>query len=372
MPTRELNVQQYLCSGKSLEDLTNELGIRTTLHPELPLVILNYDQIESPKTHPIVRECRALTLNSTDWSVVARSFPRFFNWGEVHEEMSFFDFSDFIVQSKEDGSLSLLYWFDGHWRVNTRGSFANDDMQFQTFSWREGICRAIGVADLDELDSSLDRNISYVCEFVSPWNKVVRRYEKPQMFLLTAFRGLDEIPHAEVDGMAEPFFVRPQKYEFSSIEQIQKFLQDQAESDPTYEGVVICDKNGLRYKVKSATYLGLHKIRGEGDNLFNPKHLLPFVLNGEDDELLTYYEEARVTYYELKIRVLNDYITLLETWADHKDIEDQKEFALAVKNHPFSGLLFHIRKELGEEQTSKDLRQLWRSSEKVILKRLKA
>mgnify|MGYP000921629595 FL=1 len=75
-----LEVQKYLKSGKTLEDLKNELAIKTTHHDSLPLVILNYDQIESrPKDHPIVRECRGLTLRSDNFDLVGKSFNRFFN-----------------------------------------------------------------------------------------------------------------------------------------------------------------------------------------------------------------------------------------------------------------------------------------------------
>ena len=57
-----LEVQKYLKSGKNIVDLESEFSIKTTFHPNLPLVILNYNQIESPKTETIVRECRALNL----------------------------------------------------------------------------------------------------------------------------------------------------------------------------------------------------------------------------------------------------------------------------------------------------------------------
>jgi hypothetical protein len=82
-----LQVQEYLHSGKSWANLTDELGIKVVFHPSLPLVTVNYDQIESPKTHPIVRECRGLVLHRQTFDLVARSFPRFFNWGEVADEM---------------------------------------------------------------------------------------------------------------------------------------------------------------------------------------------------------------------------------------------------------------------------------------------
>ena len=151
-----LQVQEYL-QTKSHDALSDELGIKVNRHDTLPLVILNYDQIESPKTNPIVRECRGLVLHADTHELVARSFSRFFNWGEVVEEMPEFDFSDFIIQSKEDGSLILIYFFDGEWRVNTRGSFAQDHMQFQDFTWTHGILKALHIDHMNELDRFLDQ-----------------------------------------------------------------------------------------------------------------------------------------------------------------------------------------------------------------------
>ncbi len=112
-----LNVQKYLKYGKTIEDLAAELGIKSQKHDTLPLVILNYDQIESPKTHPIVRECRGLILNSDTYDLVAKSFNRFFNWGEVADELKLFDFSDFYTSTKEDGSLVTLFYFDDKWFI---------------------------------------------------------------------------------------------------------------------------------------------------------------------------------------------------------------------------------------------------------------
>lgn len=256
-----LSVQQYLQS-KTFDDLTAELGILVRKHDTLPLVILNYDQIKSPKTHPIVRECRALVLHSKTYEVVAKSFNRFFNWGEVVEEMPLFDFSDFIVQSKEDGSLVLLYHFDGHWHANTRGGFALDKMEHQDFTWRDGICKALRLTNLDLLDNYLDKRYTYVCEFCSPWNKIVRQYAEPVMYLLTAFEGTRELSWEELDTheQAHGIMSTPDRFEFKSIEEIQDFLTQKAADDPTFEGVVIRDRAGHRWKIKSATYLDLREL----------------------------------------------------------------------------------------------------------------
>lgn len=365
-----LKVQEYL-QTHSFDDLHDELGIRLAYHPTLPLVILNYDQIESPKTNLVVRECRALVLHTQTCEVVARSFGRFFNWGEVCEEMDDFDFSDFAVQSKEDGSLVLLYHFDGHWRINTRGSFAQDLMEFQTFTWEQAICGALGISQPDDLDRwGLSKDYTYVCEFCSPWNKVVRRYE-PCVYLLTIFEPKThrELTIPECDHIAQSGrILRPIVYQFRSIKEIQKFIEEQMANDPTFEGVVMRDHLGHRWKVKSPTYLGLHRLRGEGGNLFNPKHLLPFVLAGDGDELLTYFPEAGEAFFRTKAKVMEAYAQLVELWGDHWRIQDQKEFALTIGKTPFAWLLFCVRKEHGQEQKAQHLRELWNRSGEYIIK----
>lgn len=367
-----LAVQEYL-KTKTLDELSAELGIKTVIHPNLPLVILNYDQIESPKTAPIVRECRGLVLNTTDYGLVAKSMHRFFNWGEVAEEMKDFDFSDFCVQSKEDGSLVLLYHFQGEWHANTRGSFATDLMQFQNFTWRDGICKALNIKTLSDLNGVLDDHYTYVCEFVSPWNKIVRRYDQPALYLLTAFSGVREATLEQVDVLArQANFLRPILYEFHSIEEIQAFLQEQGANDPTFEGVVMRDCHGHRWKVKSATYLGLHRLKGEGDNLFNPKHLLPFVMSGEQDELLVYFPEVKQAFFQLKSEVQTMYGQMLEEWLDHKDIVEQKDFALAIKDSTkFASVLFTVRKKYGAGAKAADIRREWREADDQILKKIK-
>jgi hypothetical protein len=227
-----LKVQEYLPGGKTHQHLRDELGVRTVRHDSLPLVILNYDQINSPKTHPVVRECRGLVLHALTHDLVARGFPRFFNWGEVQEEMKRFDFSDFSVHTKEDGSLVLLFHFDGAWHASTRAAFGGDTFPDSDLTWRDGFCRALGVDSLAGLAGRLDPAFCYVCEFCSPYNTVVRPYPEPVMSLLSAFRGADELSVAEVDALlAGPpggLFRRPRRHHFSGVEQIKSFLQEQA------------------------------------------------------------------------------------------------------------------------------------------------
>jgi hypothetical protein len=369
-----LKIQEALRNGKTHLDLKSELGINYLPHPTLPLVIMNYDQIESPKGHPIVREARGLILRKDNHEIVAKSFFRFFNWGEMAEEMNDFNFNNFIVQTKEDGSLLSLWNFEGQWYCSTRGSYATDTMQFMEFTWTEGVCKALGVKSLNELNGVLSPDLTYVCEFVSPWNKVVRSYKEPRLILLSAFRGEVELGWHELDAHAEKLsvpFARPTRYEFKNIDEIIAFLNKQGTDDPTYEGVVIRDDAGRRWKIKSSTYLSLHKMRGEGDNLFNPKYLVPWALAGEGAELLVYFPEVTEKFNEVKGKVDEAFKNLERVWKENWKIEGQKEFALAiVKQTGFSNILFDMRKEFGSEQKLEQLKEKWRNAESVIIKRL--
>lgn len=81
-----MKIQDWLRNnGGNLELLEQQLGIKTTCHED-GRVIFNYSQIDSPKQNPIVMECRGLVLDmNNNWELVARSFPRFFNYGEIYE-----------------------------------------------------------------------------------------------------------------------------------------------------------------------------------------------------------------------------------------------------------------------------------------------
>lgn len=133
----------------------DDLGIKKVIHPSRPLMILNYDQIASPKTHPVVRECRALVLRTDDFSLVARSFPRFFNWGEVVEEQKLFDWSNYLIQEKEDGSLILIFWEpeSKKWTFCTRGSWGNLLINGSEMTWHDLLLRALHLDSLQALDA---------------------------------------------------------------------------------------------------------------------------------------------------------------------------------------------------------------------------
>jgi len=98
-------------------DSLAELGIKIARHPSLPLLSLKYSQIDSPKYHPIVRLCRGTVIEDETYKIVARPFKRFYNVDE--EPNSKFVWGDDIACiEKVDGSLIIVYFYNGKWQSN--------------------------------------------------------------------------------------------------------------------------------------------------------------------------------------------------------------------------------------------------------------
>lgn len=350
-------VQEYLRGGKTLDNLQDEFSINVYHHPELPLVGLKYSQIDSPKTHPIVRDCRGTVLEKDTWHVVAKPFRRFFNAGEVVEEYRLFNWGNFTCNTKEDGSLILVYFYRGEWHVNTSGSFGLGECGSSGKAWR----------DLFWETSKIDRSklwpgMTYIFELCTIHNKIVRSYSAPVVFLLSVFDNstCQEMNPDWVDMAASNLGVpRPESYSFASEEEIRSFLISKENTDKTFEGVIIRDDKGGRWKIKAETCVALHHLKDNG-NICNPKRMVPLVLAGEIDEVVAYLPEIESHIRDCEARVNAEWETLAAAWRDCWRIEDQKEFALAVLGKTrFAGLLFALRKGHGKSQAEELLREMW-------------
>ncbi len=378
-------LQEYLRSH-TLEQMKAELGINYVLHPTLPLVKVKYDQIESPKTHPVVRWARGTILERDTWKIVAQPFVRFFNLGENTPEMDAFNWKDFTAYEKLDGSLAILYFYAGEWHFSTSGSFADGPIQYTNWTWEEamfsGLNEQLNVTQkegenqknsFNRLVNHFDPDITYIFEFCSPYTKIVRQYKRIEMYLLGAYQIAKDgmLSHAPyechplwVDQFATKLgLVRAPKFNFTSLEEVEKFMVNLSETDPTNEGLVIRDNAGIRFKVKSKTYLSLAHIHDNG-NICNVKHLIPWVLRGEQDELLTYFPELTSSVNKLTGIIQEQYVTLQQVWDAAKAIEIQKEFALAIVGKtPYTSILFNLRKKVGTKGTLADLEAVWRTDD---------
>ena len=95
-----LHVQEYLKSGKTLEALKAEHGIKFHIHNKK--ISLSYDQIEAKESDPLAQQCRGLILREGTYEVVACPMFRFFNI-EQKELAADVDYSSAVFEDKLDG-----------------------------------------------------------------------------------------------------------------------------------------------------------------------------------------------------------------------------------------------------------------------------
>jgi len=324
-----------------LADIQVNLGIKVKRHNSFPLAILNYDQINSPKCNETVMKCRGLILDTETWEVVCHPMQRFFNEGEALEITEKFNWDNFDSYTKEDGSLIHLWNYKGEWNVSTRGSFADGICGESGKTWKELI------EPLLPETSILDPSNTYAFEFCSYYNKVIRAYKDPFVTLLAIINTKSgvEYSQAQIDEFASNNGInRPDKFHHDSIEEVMKSLDHFGKHDQTFEGFVLTDVNGMRLKVKSKTYVALHHLRGSGENMFLIRNLVPFLLSGETDEVLAYFPEIAERLAEVQENFNELEYILDNTWMLTHGIENQKEFALAVKDCPLNWVLFQERK----------------------------
>jgi RNA ligase len=93
------------------------------VHPTLPLTIWNYSEKVQYEGlwDEITLQTRGLVTDD-EGNIVARPFKKFFNLEEGKHTPT----EEFEVYEKMDGSLLIVFWYEGKWIVATRGSFTSD------------------------------------------------------------------------------------------------------------------------------------------------------------------------------------------------------------------------------------------------------
>lgn len=302
------------------------------------LYVLNYDQIESPKNHPITNECRSLVVTQQDgeWVVVSRSFDRFFNYGETQEQ---YDITKMIAYEKVDGSIVSLFNWKGDWLYRTRSMIMpTSSVNGWDTTWKDLIEPVLFGKGFNEYLHN--PAMTYIFEVVGRENRVVTRYAEPAAYLLavrvnqTGHYTNPSFWHPELRGWKMPKYYTFET--FTDCVTAAKELRD------LNEGFVLYDDFGTpKIKVKNPAYVAAHHLRGEG---LNPKRIMQLVLMKEVDEYLSIFPEDTEHFdkYVMANNILEQQIG--QVWENNKSVEDQKEFALLVKDYPFSGVMFQAKK----------------------------
>ncbi len=350
-----LRIQSYLRSAppgfQPLVELERAHNVKARRHAAYPnLVLLKYG-IDADFTNPMVRECRGLILDeSNDWAVVSRAFDKFGNHGESYAAP--IDWSTARVQEKLDGSLCVLYHYDGSWHVATSGSpDASGEVQrageheairerhgktfalyfWETFHAQGGVLPVRGHLD----------DLCFAFELMGPMNRVVVVHEEPHLRLIGVrdVKGGAELnPGAFSRGLNVPVV---RSFPLGSMAEIEASFA--AISPLSQEGYVVVDAAFNRVKVKHPQYVAIHHAK---DGL-GPRAFVEIARSGEVPEVVAAFpelapllERARADFARLVARTEADYERL-------RGIESQRDFAAEAVKSPHAAALFKMRKGVG-------------------------
>ncbi len=343
-----LELQKRLLAGETPDSICTPLGINWK--EENGEVLFSYDQIEAfkHKSDPIVRSCRGLILNKSDWSVASYGFNRFFNKNEPGADELPEDLAGCYVTEKLDGSyLALRYSRPmGSWQVSTRNMlFAEgtvNDISNKTFAqlfWEAA--EKTKLPHLIALDM-LDPYRTYVFELTSIENRIVTRYLETKITLLTVRdnKSLEELWRPDVEEISETLGV-------DLVKRVPltdwKTLLDMEHLDKTFEGWVVVKHNPagshIRVKVKNPSYLRIARLVSS----HSQRAFMELIKKSEQDEFMAYYPEYTEHIQKLLDGLHNIEYTVLDDWGIVKGLSDRKAFAMEATLRNFPSLLFTLK-----------------------------
>lgn len=238
-------------------------------HPTLPLTIWNYTEKVQYEGlwDEVTLQCRGLITENTTGKILIRPFKKFFNYEEVIGKGVIPTEGDYVyIQEKMDGSLGILFHYDGEWIMSTRGSFTSD----QAIEGMEILKRNYPV-----LDKAWMREYAYLVEIIYPDNRIVVDYEGEEkitflsVVLNEGFPGWDPTDESELhwttaqmilhnNGISEEDIVKTEQH-FNFSDELYQSLKEKNEVNK--EGFVLRFQPGnFRMKIKFEEYVRLHKV----------------------------------------------------------------------------------------------------------------
>ena len=206
-------------------------------------------------------------LHTKKGVIVARSFNRFFNIGEM-DETSWCELKDSLVFPidvfvKENGFLGLVSWDKQEQKLFissktvVRGDFAR---------WFEGILRkSVDMEKLEEYVKEYD--VTFAFEVIDIVNDPhIVEYQESKVVLLDIIKNQEEeccVDYAVLRSVAGKIGAECKKL-YITLDNIEEFGEfvDRAKKMEGLEGFVTVDRNGYRLKIKTNWYLKWRKVRG--------------------------------------------------------------------------------------------------------------
>lgn len=335
---------------KTLQQLVDGGYLNRIDHPTLPLQLYSYTrntQYEGNWNY-ITLDCRPLVVDQ-DFNVVALGFEKFFNYGELTEsqktKLDPRKKDKYNLYDKLDGSLGIVWNYDGKWHVCTRGSFSSEQAIFANNllydKYHESLVK-------------LNPDVCYYFEILYPENKIVLEYgDLEDIILLGARKRIDNREYISYDDLISQDLGFPVVKRLNHLKTGVRTWEDLRSLDvPNKEGLIVEYGNGYRFKLKYDWYVKAHRIVSDisnrrvweymsENNGKLPESLLCAVPDEFYDWLRGVASELNNKAYHFRLECEEVYDDVLETVGE--DME-RKEYALFVKSkYPeYIGVFFQM------------------------------
>lgn len=314
--------------------------------------MFNYNLFESLLSDRIVKACRGSILEVSDDRSVVRPvcfpFYKFFGYDDPNADI--IDWTTAKTRLKVDGQLIKMFKYNGqnYWCTNGSPNVETplDYTDEKIHNYKELLFESIR-KDLKQptVASWSDDNGNFYCkdidwvnkipdgwtlmfELTSPYNRIIVEYKDIQLWFHGArdSDGIEYDPEEIAERFGIPYEI-PKQFDFKNFDQAFETIKNWHGFEN--EGIVVCDADFHRVKVKCDDYLKVKFVR----DVSTPKGIFWIVISEQFDDLSSYRE-----LQEMAEKQRDELVTVTNKLKDwHKEIvekrktfEDQKAFALWV------------------------------------------
>ena len=296
-------------------------------HPTLPLTIWNYTEKVQYESlwDEVTLAARGLVTDGSG-RVVARPFSKFFNIEEGKHTPT----QEFEVFEKMDGSLGIVFVYEGQVVYATRGSFASDQAKWMA-DWG-------GKYNFSDI---IVEGYTYLFEIIFAQNMIVVNYGGESRLVLLGVIKTDTGEEIPWNDLSEGWDLVKRYDGISDYTTLKGMVKN------NQEGFVVRFSNGDRVKIKGEEYLRLHRIMTNlsttaiWEVLSNGGDVLSTLTDVPDefyDKIHQYSNELMDKYISLE----NEYHFIFKILGRSDDFEFRAGFAERAKRYKYPAILFKM------------------------------
>ena len=282
-------LERFIADHEDWEERLSAAPYCITVRHSGDYAILKYQQLNSDFSEPLVQLCRGVIIFVPEKRIVCMPFVKFFNYGEEYAHD--IDWKTASVTEKVDGSLMKMNFHAGAWHLSTNGTIdAFGAVAGETEeSFGHLFERVLGMDIQTFGNSHLSREFCYMFELTSPENRVVIEYADSAIWFL-AQRNMETLEEVRPDaGCIEGTNIRmPKRYDLRSLDDC---ISAVGEFDKSHEGIVVCDADFNRIKIKSPEYLAMAHAANNGK--ITTRRLVSMIRNETIDDFLAMFPQHK-------------------------------------------------------------------------------